>query len=42
MRLQSNPNLHTKRSSIQSDTYNRCRINTINSHDDGHMAARNM
>ena len=23
-------------------TYNRCRIDTINSPDDGHMAARNM
>jgi len=67
---QSHPNLHTKRSSIQSDiyqmsywyiwvrrsliqtctpnghlyrvTYTRCRIDTINSPDDGHMDARNM
>jgi len=23
-------------------TYTRCRIDTINSHDDGHMAAQNM
>jgi len=34
-------NLHTKRSSKQSDITRR-RIDTINSPDDGHMAARNM
>ena len=27
---------------IHRATYTRCRINTINSPDDGHMAARNM
>jgi len=36
MRLQSHPN-HQYRV-----TYTRCRIDTINSPDDGHMAARNM
>jgi hypothetical protein len=36
----SQPNLNTKRSSLQSDT--RCRIDTINFPDNGHMAARNM
>jgi len=40
MRLQSHPNLHTKRSSIQSDIY-QMSYDTINSPDDGHMAARN-
>ena len=42
VRLQSHPNLHTKRSFIERETYTRCRIATINSPDDGHMAARNM
>jgi hypothetical protein len=41
IRLQSDPNLHTKLSSIQSNIY-RCRFNAINSPDDGRMAARNM
>ena len=40
---ETHPNLHTQRSSIQSDTtYTRCRIDTINSPNDGHMAAPNM
>ena len=37
---ESHANLHTKLSSIQSDIYQM--IDTINSPDDGHMAARNM
>jgi hypothetical protein len=37
---ESHANLHTKRSSIQSDIYQM--FHTINSPDDGHMAARNM
>jgi hypothetical protein len=49
--LDETPNLHTKRSLIQTCTpnghlcrvtYTRCRIDTINSPYDGHMAARNM
>ena len=35
------PNLHTK-GHLYTVTYTRCRIDTINSPDDGHMAARNM
>jgi hypothetical protein len=35
---QTHPNLHTKR----SVTYTRCRIDTINSPDDKHMATQNM
>jgi hypothetical protein len=38
---QAHPNQHTKRSSIQSE-YTRCRIDTIHSPGDGHVAARNM
>ena len=34
-------NLHTRRSSTIV-TYTRCRIDTINSPDDGHLVARNM
>jgi len=40
--------MHNRRSSTQSDiyqhrvTYTRCRIDTINSPDDGHMDVRNM
>ena len=41
MRLQSHPNLHTKHH-LHTVTYTRCHIDTINSPDDGHMAARNM
>ena len=35
------PNLH-KNGRLYSVTYTRCRIDTINSPDDGHVAARNM
>jgi len=37
--VQSHPNLHT--SHLYRVTYTRCRIDTINSPDDGHVAARN-
>jgi len=40
-RLQSYLNLHTKRH-LYRVTYTRCRIDTINSPDDGRMLARNM
>jgi hypothetical protein len=36
-----NPNLHTN-GYLFRVTYTRCRIDTINSPDDRHMAARNM
>ena len=39
--LQPHPNLHTKRSSTQTDN-TKCRITKIIFPDDGHMAARNM
>jgi len=40
--LQSHPNRHIKLNGhLYRVTYTRCRIDTINSPDDGHMAARN-